>query len=160
MTHRAAVLSLLVGLALACLDAQAFGKPVSGCQDQVKQAQPRRPTAWWMDREVRTKLELTDTQSERIRAVVETAIPEQRELVRRLHGLEDELDKALDSGEVDEAALLARLDHVEHARYELSRSRSFMLYRIYRQLTREQRQKLHPLSHDIDRFRQTGKRHE
>ena len=98
---------------------------MSRCGDQVTQAQARRPTAWWIDREVRTKLEPSDARSERIGAVVETAIPEQRELVRSLHGLEDELDKALDSGEADEAALLARLDHVEtRATNSVDRGRS------------------------------------
>ena len=100
------------------------------------------PWEWWKDDVVKKELALTDSQARSI-----TRLYEERARQMKPHSDEfqkqlEELDKMTRERTVDVATYSIQVTRVEALRTELSKTRTVMLYSIYRMLTPEQYQKL------------------
>lgn len=125
--HRALVVAVLVPL-LAVL------APARGTAEEPRQK-------WWFSDWAKSDLSLTDQQSAEIEAVFQSLLP-------RLRGEKEVLDwesAALSKLMVDgatEKAIGPAIERVEAARAAVSKTRTWMLVRMYRVLTPDQRVKL------------------
>ena len=104
--------------------------------------QGRRPHRWWQSDEVRTLIELTDTQSAALDKIYRKTLPKQRESMRRLNAEERILSQLVGDMDVEEIDVTRQIDRVEAARSELSKSRILMVFRMHRILTERQRDTL------------------
>ncbi len=98
---------------------------------------------WWQSTEVQTELELTDDQGVRIEAVFQELRPTLRKMVRRLDREEEELSQLIRAMAAEEWEVTLKIDDVEAARSALSKTRTLMLYRMHKVLTRQQIEALH-----------------
>ncbi len=101
--------------------------------------QDRRPHQWWQSDEVKTLLELTDSQSVRLDKLYRRSVPKQRESMRRLNAERRRLSRLIGDMNVEEIDVTRQIDRVEAARSELSKSRLLLVFRMYRVLTEPQR---------------------
>ena len=104
------------------------------------------PRGWWRNEAIVKDLGLTVDQSTRINAIFETTIPELRQEREELERLEAKLSRMIQDDRMDEATLSRQIDRVETARANGNKTRSMMLTRMYRVLTREQRVKFDQIS--------------
>lgn len=104
--------------------------------------QERRPHRWWTSDEVKTLLELSDDQSGRLGEIYQRTLSKQRESMRRLKAEERALSLLIGDMNVEEIDVTRQVDRVEAARSELSKTRTLMVFRMYRVLTESQRTKL------------------
>ena len=114
--------------------------PMAGSSQQTT------PRGWWRNEAIVKHLELTVDQSTRINAIFETTIPELRQDREELERLEAKLSRMIQDDRMDEATLSRQIDRVETARAAGNKTRSLMLTRMYRVLTREQRVRFDQLS--------------
>lgn len=109
--------------------------PAGGALDE-KQARK-----WWRWDLCQAEIGLTQHQSDKLERIFQSVLPD-------LHRLKDDLDRrethlsALLVEGTKEAKVRDAIDRVEEARSELGRTRALMLYRMYKVLSPEQRQKL------------------
>jgi Spy/CpxP family protein refolding chaperone len=113
---------------------------------------------WWTDEKFVRELSLTADQSSRIEAVFQAAQPALRAQQRALSMLEAELSKLVQEARVDEPEMEHFVAKVEGARAELGKTRTMMIYRFRRILSREQHQKLEKLFDEREKERR-GKGH-
>ena len=108
----------------------------------------QQPTArgWWRNESIVKDLGLTTDQSARINAIFETTMPELRQDREELERLEAKLSRMIQDERMDEAILARQIDRVETARANGNKTRSLMLTRMYRVLTKEQRTRFDQLS--------------
>lgn len=111
-----------------------------------------RSRSWWHDEETMAALGMTEQQTGDVEAIFQATLPRLRELKERLEALEAELS-AMIRDRRDEAVVVAKLDEVEHARGELNKSRTLMLYRMHRVLSPEQDEQLKELFDKRERER-------
>lgn len=96
---------------------------------------------WWFSDWARTDLGLTDQQSKEIEAVFQSLLPRMR-AEKELFDREDAtLSKLMVDG-ASERAIGPAIERVEAARAAVSKTRTWMLVRMYRVLTPDQRVKL------------------
>ena len=114
--------------------------PMAGSNQQTT------PRGWWRNDAIVKDLGLTVDQSTRINAIFETTIPELRQDREELERLEAKLSRMIQDDRMDEATLSRQIDRVETARAAGNKTRSLMLTRMYRVLTREQRVRFDQLS--------------
>lgn len=100
---------------------------------------------WWKDDAFVREMSLTPDQSARIEAVFQAAVPALRAQQRALSKLEEELSKLVLEATIEESELDHFVAKVEAARADLAHSRTMMIYRIRRILTREQHTTLEKL---------------
>ena len=122
----ALALTLLVG-AGASLDAQA---PLDARHK------------WWLSDKVRAEIGLTEPQSRELEAIFQVVVPDLKAQKQELDRAERELSTLLAEGAVDEAVIAQAIDRAEARRAVLNKSRTLMLFRMYRVLSPEQRVKL------------------
>jgi Spy/CpxP family protein refolding chaperone len=120
-------------------------------------AQAQR-SKWWTDERFQRELALSADQSSRIEAVFQAANPALRAQQRALSKLEDELDKLIQEGKVEEPELEHFVTRVESARAELGKMRTMMIFRFRKILTGDQQAKLQKLFEQNERERR-GKGH-
>ena len=101
--------------------------------------QGRRPHRWWQSDEVKTLIELADTQSAALDKIYRKTLPKQRESMRRLNAEERILSELIGDMDVEEVDVTRQIDRVEAARSELSKTRILMVFRMHRILTERQR---------------------
>lgn len=101
--------------------------------------QGRGPHRWWQSDEVKTLIELTDTQSAALDTIYRKTLPKQRESMRRLNAEEGILSQLVGDMAVEEIDVSRQVDRVESARSELSKTRILMVFRMHRVLTERQR---------------------
>lgn len=122
----------LVGTAV--LVSLLLGAPVHGSAEEPRQK-------WWFSDWAKSDLALTDQQAAEIEAVFQSLLP-------RLRGEKEVLDResaALSKLMLDgasEKAIGPAIERVETARAAVSKTRTWMLVRMYRVLTPDQRVKL------------------
>jgi Spy/CpxP family protein refolding chaperone len=104
-------------------------------------AKEERPK-WWQSERVKAEIGLSDEQSQEIEGVFQAMLPRLRADKADLDREERALSTLLKEAAVDEPAIVEVIDRVEAARARASKSRTIMLYRMYRVLTPEQRIKL------------------
>jgi len=101
---------------------------------------------WWRNESIVKDLGLTTDQSARINAIFETTMPELRQDREQLERLEAKLSRMIQDERMDEAILARQIDRVETARANGNKTRSLMLTRMYRVLTKDQRTRFDQLS--------------
>ena len=104
------------------------------------------PRGWWRTEAIVKDLGLTTDQSARLNAIFESTMPELRQEREELERLEAKLSRMIQDDRLDEATLARQIDRVETARANGNKTRSLMLMRMYRVLTREQRVRFEQLS--------------
>jgi Spy/CpxP family protein refolding chaperone len=113
---------------------------------------------WWTDEKFVRELSLTADQSSRIEAVFQAAQPALRAQSRALSMLETELSKLVQEAKIEESELEHFAAKVEAARADLAKTRTIMIYRIRRIMSREQHIKLEKLFDEREKERR-GKGH-
>ena len=106
---------------------------------------------WWHSDELRTELGLAEDQTTALQEIFQTVFPDLRRLMQELRAEEQELSDLIDAEEVDEWKVTLQIDKVEAARSALGKTRTLMLYRMYRELSSTQRDALR--EHFSDRAR-------
>lgn len=97
---------------------------------------------WWMSEASRSEFGLSDTQSRDIEAVFQQLLPTLRLNKADLDREEQALSRLLAEAPSNEGVVVQAIDRVEAARGALSKTRTLMLYRMYRLLSNEQRTKV------------------
>jgi len=97
---------------------------------------------WWHSEEIPTELGLTDDQSASLDDIYQETLPKQRESMRRLNAEELTLSALIADIDVQETDVTRQIDRVQAARSELSKSRTLMVFRMYRVLSAAQRETL------------------
>ena len=105
----------------------------------VASEQRRPPHRWWKSDEVKAMLELREDQSARLEEIYGQTHPKQRESWRRLNAEERRLSKMIADMTVSELDVTRQVDRVEAARSELRKTRTLMVFRMYRVLSSRQR---------------------
>jgi Spy/CpxP family protein refolding chaperone len=112
----------------------------------AESGQQTTPRGWWRNESIVRDLGLTAEQTARLNAIFETTMPELRQDREELERLEAKLSRMILDERMDEASLAVQIDRVETARANGNKTRSLMLTRMYRVLTREQRTRFDQLS--------------
>lgn len=99
---------------------------------------------WWIWPESRTELGISDAQSRELEAVFQSLLPRLRAEKQALDREDAALARLMADGS-DEAAIGVAIDRVETARSAVNKTRTWMLVRMNRVLSPEQRVKLQAL---------------
>jgi Spy/CpxP family protein refolding chaperone len=134
------MLSRICRLTVAAVLLSLAVVPVAGASQQTT------PRGWWRNEAIVKDLGLTADQTTRLNAIFETTMPELRQDREELERLEAKLSRMIQDERMDEASLAVQIDRVEMARANGNKTRSLMLLRMYRVLTREQRTRFDQLS--------------
>jgi Spy/CpxP family protein refolding chaperone len=110
--------------------------------NQQPPADKTRALKWWMSEEGRAEFGITDAQSRGLENIFQQMLPTLKANKTELDKQEKLLDQLLADSASTEALVTQAIDRVEAARSALSRTRTLMLYRMYRLLTPEQRAKV------------------
>jgi len=106
---------------------------------------------WWQSEEFQHDLNLAPEQVTRLEQVFQESLSGLQAGKRDLDRLEGELSTLIADAGATEPQVLKLIDRVEASRSVLGRTRSLMLFRMYRVLTPEQRVKLTALHEKWDR---------
>lgn len=113
---------------------------------------------WWQSDRYRAELTLTPDQTARLEAVYQALLPRLTAGKEELETLEKRLSDAIGEGTASEAEVMKQVDIVEAARSSLGRTRTLMIYRMYRVLTPEQRVKMKALHDKWEQDRRQNRR--
>jgi Spy/CpxP family protein refolding chaperone len=113
---------------------------------------------WWLSDSVKSEIGLTDRQSQEVEAIFQSVRPALRAGWERLDRLEQEVSRLMTEGATDEAGVSAAIDRAESARADLNKTRTLMLFRMYRVLTPEQRVRLKAYHERHDQERRSSAR--
>lgn len=102
-------------------------------------AQGRRPHRWWQSGEVRTLLDLSERQSADLDRIYRDTLPKMHESYHRLNAEERTLSQMIATMQAEEIDVTRQIDRVEAARSELGKTRTLMVFRMYRVLDPTQR---------------------
>ena len=102
---------------------------------------------WWQSDKFKADLALTPDQVTRLEDVYQGLRPTLTSGKKDLDRLEADLSKVIAEGVAPETDVMKLVDQTEHARAELAKSRTLMIYRMHQILTVEQRAKMNAL-HD------------
>ena len=102
-------------------------------------AQSRRPHRWWQSEEVTALLDLSGEQAAELDRIYRRSLPKMHESYRRLNAEERTLSRMIANMQVEELDITRQIDRVEAARSELSKTRTLMVFRMYRVLDPAQR---------------------
>jgi len=105
----------------------------------VTPADARQRHKWWESGDIKAELSITDEQSEAIETLYQAARPKLRMLMEALSAEEEALSLLIDAAHTVERDVAGQIDKVEEARGALSKERLLMVYRIYRELSVQQR---------------------
>jgi Spy/CpxP family protein refolding chaperone len=106
---------------------------------------------WWHTDVYRRELGLTAEQVTRIDQIFHESKPALRAAKDELDRLEKELSQLIAEGTAEESKIVQKIERVEASRNQLGRTRSLMLYRMYRALDPDQRARLKALHDAKDR---------
>lgn len=107
---------------------------------------------WWISAAGRAELGISDAQSRELEAVFQSLLPRLRAEKQALDREDAELARLMAEG-ADEATLGLAIDRVETARGAVNKTRTWMLVRMNRVLSPEQRVKLQALHERRERER-------
>jgi Spy/CpxP family protein refolding chaperone len=131
--------------------AQAQAPPVTKPTDPTRPTQtsgsPGRPGPlweweWWKDADVQKELGLTDAKVKNINRIFEDRVRRSQALAEKYEAERAELNRVTEARQLSVEAYTILVTQVEALRTELNKGRLVMLYRIYRELTPEQNQKV------------------
>jgi Spy/CpxP family protein refolding chaperone len=112
---------------------------------------------WWQSEEFQHELGLSAEQVGGIDQVFRESFPALQAGKRDLDRLDRELSALIADSAATEAQVLRLIDRVEASRSALGRTRSLMLFRMYRILTPDQRAKLTALHERAERGHANGR---
>ena len=124
-------------------------------------AQSRQRHRWWQSEEVTALLDLSGRQAADLDRIYQRSLPKMHESYHRLNAEERTLSRMIANMQVEEIDITRQIDRVEAARSELSKTRTLMVFRMYRVLNPGQRTALKEwmdLRRDRDRSRHPGSR--
>jgi Spy/CpxP family protein refolding chaperone len=101
-----------------------------------------RPYKWWLSEDGKKEFGISEQQSRELEALFQQMLPTLKANKTELDKQEKALDRLLTDGSSSETAVAQAIDRAEAARSALSRTRTLMLFRMYRLLTPEQRAKV------------------
>lgn len=102
----------------------------------------KRSHKWWLAEDSRAEFKITDQQSRDLEAVFQQLLPVLKTNKADLDREEKALTQLLSAATSNEATVVQTIERVEAARSALSKTRTLMLYRMYRLLSAEQRAKV------------------
>ena len=108
-------------------------------------AQPRSGPdrhKWWLSDQVKTEVGLTVQQSADLEAVFQSFLPRLRAGWEDLERVEQDVSRLMTDDTTDEARISAAIDRAEVVRASLNKTRTLMLFKMYRVLSHDQRVKL------------------
>lgn len=108
---------------------------------------------WWQAERFQRELALTADQVTRLEEIFRANEGQLRRQKRELDRLEAALSRLVADGQADEQEAAALIDKVEAARAALSKTRTFMLFKMRRVLTTDQHLKLQVLHEQWERER-------
>jgi hypothetical protein len=142
--HRDALTDAVDGalgdLELPTLDAHGPQDPGVGASQPAQDK--NRPYKWWLSDEGKREFGINDQQSRDLETQFQQMLPSLKANKSELDKQEKVLNQLLSDGSSGEPTVAQAIDRVEAARSALSRTRTLMLYRMYRLLTPEQRAKV------------------
>ena len=138
------LLSLVLALPAPCA---AQGAPPTSRAERHK---------WWLSDEVKTQVGLTPQQSQELEGIFQSELPRLRSGWAELDRLEQDLSRLMTDSAADENRVSAAVDRAESARATLNKTRTLMLFRMYRVLTPDQRVKLKSFHDSRQRDRKPG----
>jgi Spy/CpxP family protein refolding chaperone len=113
---------------------------------------------WWQDEKVKAELGLTAEQVTSLDNVFLELIPRMAAEKETLDRLEGQLSDVIRDANVSEAEVVKQIDVVEAARSALGKTRTLMVYRLYRSLSPDQRTKMKALHQKWEEERRKGGR--
>ncbi|HUG14042.1 MAG TPA: periplasmic heavy metal sensor [Thermomicrobiales bacterium] len=108
--------------------------------DERRQGQNRRQ--WWTDPTDRAELGISAQQSAKIDEIFKSHIGAQRERWAESRKLEPLVDKLIKEGTADPSYVGQQVQQLESLKADMNAARIVMLYRVMRELSPEQREKL------------------
>ena len=105
-------------------------------------SQKDRKHKWWSSDEGKAEFGLTEAQSRDLEAVFQQVLPEMRVHKADVDKYQQQLTKLLNEAKARESDVVKAIEQLEVAQSALSRTRTIMLYRMYRLLSPEQRAKV------------------
>jgi Spy/CpxP family protein refolding chaperone len=135
----------------------AAGHPERGIASAAggQERQPPQSRKWWQNPRA-AELGLTAEQSKRIEEIFQTTLPTLRTCNSELEKREARLNAMVSASDVTEGDVSRLIDQVEASRSEMSKARTLMLFRMYRLLTPEQRERVKAMYEQWDRDRRRG----
>lgn len=126
-----------VSTAGLCLVLTLLGVPAATAGEQKG-----RSSKWWQNAECKAAVGLSAAQSAELERIFQSVRDELRTEKGELERQETALSRLLADARADEAVVMRTIDRVEAARSALAKTRTLMLYRMHRLLSREQRARL------------------
>lgn len=123
------------------LDAHGPQDPSLSTSQQPPQDK-NRPYKWWLSDEGKKEFRISEQQSRDLETQFQQMLPTLKANKTELDKQEKVLNQLLSDSASGEPVVAQAIDRVEAARSALSRTRTLMLYRMYRLLTPEQRAKV------------------
>ena len=127
-----------VRLLILCLLALPALAPAQGASPSSRAERHK----WWLSEDVKTQVGLTAPQSQELEAIFQSVLPRLRSGWEELERLEQDVSKLMTDAVADEGRVSTAVDRAESARASLNKTRTLMLFRMYRVLTPDQRVKL------------------
>jgi Spy/CpxP family protein refolding chaperone len=118
------------------------GPQTSGGAPAAQDDKAKRSHKWWLAEESRAEFKITDQQSRDLEAVFQQLLPVLKTNKSDLDREEKAMAQLLAAATSNEATVMQAIERVESARSALSKTRTLMLYRMYRLLSAEQRAKV------------------
>jgi Spy/CpxP family protein refolding chaperone len=137
----------LAGVVALLIASPWVARPVAAaelCQTQSSAADGARPKShkWWSAEESKTEFGLTPAQSRELEAIFQSFLPALKSSKQDIDRYQREVSRLLSEASASEAIVLQAIDRLEAAQSGLSRTRTLMLFRMYRVLSPEQRAKV------------------
>lgn len=121
----------------------AQAERADGRQEKSRENQDRRP--WWKNPRDMAELGLTADQSAQIDKIFHVEMEKMKPMRQLVNELERGVDSTMRANTADIAAFARQVEHVEHKRAELNKTRTVMLYRMRTVLNAEQNVKIQAL---------------
>jgi Spy/CpxP family protein refolding chaperone len=112
------------------------------CLADPGDGQKDRKHKWWSSDEGKAEFGLSDAQSRDLEAIFQQMLPAMRTSKADVDRYQQQLTKLLTEASAKEGVVVQAIDQLESAQSTLSRTRTIMLYRMYRLLSPDQRAKV------------------
>ena len=110
-------------------------------------APPPQGFKWWQGPRAK-ELGLTSDQSAKIEEIFQAALPRLKTAGEDADRLQKELSRLISADKTTEMDVVRQLNQVQAARNELDRQRTLMLFRMYRELSPDQRKAVARWEHE------------
>lgn len=137
-------LVLMIGAAARPGAVRPAAAPFDDCPlySDVREQPKSTSTKWWSSEDGKAEFGLSEAQSRELEAVFQDVLPTLRVNKADVDKRQQTLTKLLTEASAKEAVVLKAIDELEATQSALSRTRTIMLYRMYRLLRPDQRAKV------------------